>query len=299
MARSFVKRAFETGLLHLGPAAYGRARHRDRTLVLAYHNILPRGEAPVGDRSLHLPQDLFGAQLDALVAECEVVPLTEALLQREPSEGRPRVAITFDDAYAGALEVGVEELVRRNLPATMFVAPGILGGRTLWWDATGGDGKLRDRVLSEGHGHPDVARQMWIAGGGTWVETPDYARSGSAASVARFAALKGMSLGAHGWLHLNLATAASAARDRELRAPLDWFEEQALQVQPVLAYPFGLYSRDVPDAVRAVGYESALRVDGGWLPSLQRGTAFEEPRLNVAAGLSTRGFRLRLAGLFR
>ena len=40
-------------------------RLRGRRLILAYHNIIPTGSAPVGDRSLHLPLDEFAAQLDA------------------------------------------------------------------------------------------------------------------------------------------------------------------------------------------------------------------------------------------
>src|SRR5687767_498679 len=109
--RSTLKRATEVALAHGGPAHLGRLRGRARALILAYHNVLPEGEAPVGERSLHLPLTRFREHLEHLARHHEVVPLP-ALLDGEGSTGRrPRVAITFDDAYHGALSVALPELV--------------------------------------------------------------------------------------------------------------------------------------------------------------------------------------------
>src|SRR5579862_5104874 len=124
----------ETSLVWSGiPRWLVRGRH-GRTLVLAYHNVLPDTAEPTGDRSLHLPRARFAEQLDVLADWCDVVPLA-TVLGRAPATGRPRVAITFDDGYRGALTVGAAELRARSLPATMFISPGLVGGDGFWWDA--------------------------------------------------------------------------------------------------------------------------------------------------------------------
>jgi hypothetical protein len=128
-----VKAAVETVLVRGGAAKLARHFHRDRTLVLAYHNIVPHGDPVAGDCSLHLPQRQFAAQLDLLVELCDVIPLDSAL-ERNGRGKRPRVAITFDDAYRGTVTAGVSELVSRGLPATIFVVPAFVGGGAFWWD---------------------------------------------------------------------------------------------------------------------------------------------------------------------
>jgi hypothetical protein len=104
-----LKSAGERLLLLGGPAAISRRAFRHRCLILAYHNILPDGAEPGADRSLHLPRPDFAQHLDQLTRHCEVVSLDAALSGSHPPSRRPRVAITFDDAYSGALTAGVDE----------------------------------------------------------------------------------------------------------------------------------------------------------------------------------------------
>ncbi|HSM37284.1 MAG TPA: polysaccharide deacetylase family protein [Longimicrobiales bacterium] len=311
MTRPLIKRALEAALLHLGPAALARSRRRGRAVVLAYHNIVPRGESTVGDASLHLPQRAFAAQLDILGDACEVVPLSSLLSDgggpvagaaEDQAGARPRVAITFDDAYEGALTAGVEELRARGLPATVFASPGLLDGRTFWWDATaaGADPAWRGEALGSAYGHPDLVRERRLAGGGSWNDMPAHARSASAGGVRAFAELPGMALGAHGWLHLNFAAAPPDALANELAAPRGWLAEARPRGRAgpfPLAYPYGLSTAAVARAAAEAGYAHGLLVSGGWLPRAPVAGSFSLPRLNVPAGISSAGFRLRLAGL--
>ena len=55
------KRVAERILRRLGPATIARRRMTGRTLILAWHNIVPPGASPGGDRSLHLPLTDFQA----------------------------------------------------------------------------------------------------------------------------------------------------------------------------------------------------------------------------------------------
>ena len=145
--RRGLKHLVERGLVWSGAPRAALVSHRSRTLILAYHAIVPTDESPAGDASLHLPQAKFAAQLDALARTHDVVPLADALAPPLASTTRPRVAVTFDDAYQGAVRAGVLELVRRGMPATIFVPPGLLGGQRFWWDvlAPANGGELEDR----------------------------------------------------------------------------------------------------------------------------------------------------------
>jgi peptidoglycan/xylan/chitin deacetylase (PgdA/CDA1 family) len=295
--RTLAKRAVERALVRGGVAALSRLLHRRRTLILAYHNIVPHGERAVGDASLHLTQDAFADQLDLLGSLCEVVSLAAAL--DAPGEGPPRVAITFDDAYAGALEAGAAELARRRLPATMFVAPGLLGGQTYWWDATHAhtDPAWRRDAMREAAGHPDRVRSLWQDAGNRWETMPEHARSGSTAAVRAFRDTSGMTLGAHGWLHLNLPAASAEERRTELRRSLEWLGAADGADRPVFAYPYGSSDATVAREVAAQGYRFGLLATGGWLPPASRQEPLRQPRLNVPAGMSLDGFGLRVSGV--
>ena len=271
---------------------------RGRTLVLAYHNIVPDSSEPAGDRSLHLPLADFKAQLDLLERHCEVVGLAETL---SPGRDHPRVAITFDDAYRGALRLAVPELVRRGLPATVFVCPGRLGGWTFWWDllATGPEGlspPVRQHVLGVLQGR-DEAAQSWARNERFEVATlPDDYRTGTEEELLAAARYPGLRLGSHSWSHAALPSLDQEALTRELAQPLDWLRSHVSNPLLWLSYPYGLSSPAVARAAEQAGYQAACLVSGGWLAAAIP-DRFSLPRLNLPRGLSANGFRLRTAGL--
>ncbi|MGH7632405.1 MAG: hypothetical protein ACRENC_01650, partial [Gemmatimonadaceae bacterium] len=150
--RRHLKSTLEHGALWSGIPRAMRWQRRGDVLVLAYHDIVPEGERPCGDQSLHLPQSRFAEQLDALVRTHDVISLEQALSGRAPR--RPAAAITFDDAYQGAVTAGVAEVAKRGLPATIFVATAYVDGGDFWWDALAANHgalppELRERALTE------------------------------------------------------------------------------------------------------------------------------------------------------
>lgn len=302
MARS-AKLLAELSLSGSGLPRIARAQRRGEVLVLAYHNIVPDGATAVGDASLHLPQRAFARQLDALRATHRVVPLTE-ILAAPADAGRPRVAITFDDAYAGAVEAGVAELVRRGMPATIFVAPAFLDGGAFWWDeiadAEAGevDPEVREHALTALHGRAPAVR-AWAAGEGIELKEPaSHQRGASRDALTSAARTEGITLASHTWSHPNLAALSPAEVEEELTRPLAWLREHFNSVIPWLTYPYGLYSHAVEAAAERAGYEVALRVEGGWLaPGTGALRPYALPRMNIPAGLSQRGFELRAAGV--
>ena len=306
--RSALKGLYESVLLRGGPAALSRRRLGNRGLVLAYHNVVEDGDQGHGDASLHLPLHSFRAQLAALDERAEVVALSALLDSTEdrehaPSRERPRVAITFDDAYRGAVTLGLPELSRRGMPATVFVSPGRLGDQTFWWDrcapeaARRGDSGFRDTALDELAGvDDDVAK--WATANG-WAEDvlPEAYRTVSEAELAEAARLPGVTFASHSWSHPNLTKLGDEELRTELARPREWLAARFQPSIPYLAYPYGIVDDRVAAAAADAGYEAGFRVEGGWLAQGRPPDRFLLPRLNVPAGLSDTGFRCRLAGL--
>ncbi|HEX6533140.1 MAG TPA: polysaccharide deacetylase family protein [Gemmatimonadaceae bacterium] len=299
--RTRVKGALERGLLLSGIPRASRRRRAGDVLVLAYHDVVPHGAAPMGDRSLHLPRSAFARQLDLLRATHDVIPLEAALARGAARASRPSAVITFDDAYRGAVTGAIEELEARGMPATVFVPPAFVGGGAFWWDALTPPGApglpadVREHALTALAGRSDAI----LAGEesrGALDAIPSYARCATEAELRRAAAVPGITLASHTWSHPNLAALQPEALDDELRRPLAWLRERFDEVLPLLTYPYGLASPAVERAAREAGYEAALRIDGGWL-SRAPADRYALPRMDVPAGLSPAGFRLRIAGL--
>jgi peptidoglycan/xylan/chitin deacetylase (PgdA/CDA1 family) len=295
-----VKDAVEAVLVRGGVAQLARRFRRNRTLVLAYHNIVPQGEPVSGDRSLHLSQEQFAEQLDLLCRLCDVIPLDAVLEPGDPT-GRPRVAITFDDAYRGTVTAGVQELVCRGLPATIFVVPAFVGGRSFWWDEYltdlgNGTDKLRQRALAELAGSDHDIRGWAEEHGVLPQRQPDHAVVATEDELQEATRLGAIVLGSHTWSHPNLAQLDSASLEEELTSSIRWLERRFERVVPWLAYPYGVASPTVERAAADAGYRGAFYVSGGWLPKTIP-NAHALPRLNVPAGVSAHGFALRLSGL--
>ncbi|HEY8105394.1 MAG TPA: polysaccharide deacetylase family protein [Gemmatimonadales bacterium] len=299
--RTGLKQAVESLLIGAGVAGVSRARLRRRSLVLAYHNIVPDDAPPTGDRSLHLSQSRFAAQLDELARHADVVPLDKVF--NRPAGERPRVAITFDDAYFGAVSLGLDELARRGLSATVFAAPGLLAGHAFWWDALAEPGadlapEIRRHALVSLRGQDDAIRRWSDAGGRRAAELPAYARSASEDQLRRAIAGGSFTVGSHTWSHPSLPRLSRGEVTTELVRSRDWLVARFGSAWvPWLSYPYGHFSPMVTEEAAAAGYRGALAIEGGWIPE-SAWAQYAVPRLNIPAGLSERGFALRAAGLF-
>ena len=289
----------------LSSRAVGRmVRHRIRgkRLILAYHGIVPEGASPAGERTLFVAQRDFAAHLDVLAEIADVSPLDRI---DHPGDGRPRVAITFDDAYRGAAVEGVRELAKRNLPATIFVAPGRLNDHVFWWDALANESLTLDDSLREhalrALGGSDERVRAWAAS--TDLETSDtlpaYAQTATVAELRLAVRTPGITVGSHSWSHANLASLGPADIALELNRSRDWlraeFGEKAI---PWVAYPYGLDSEEVLKAAAQASFTGGLRIGGGWHRAADT-YAFARPRLSIPGSLSVAGLRARLLGAMR
>lgn len=296
--RSTVRRAIERITVTAGVPRRALRRLSGKTLVLAYHNIVPSGERPIGDQSLHLMQRDFARQLDLLAEMVEVVGLDE-IFSGSPEETEPRVAITFDDAYQGALTAGLEELRTRGFQATIFVAPGCLG-RTFWWDrlaASHGGGlpaETRDRALDRFRGREALIDEGLGRGAD---ELPLHCHAVTESELQSAARIPGITLGSHSMTHPNLARADAKELVAELTDSRAWLAARFSVARPWIAYPYGRASEAVFEAGERLGYERGLLGAGGWFSALST-PSLSVPRLDVPAGVTADGFAARIAGLW-
>ncbi|MCO4100707.1 MAG: polysaccharide deacetylase family protein [Gemmatimonas sp.] len=301
--RKTLKRLGEPALSFLLANSEAISRRRGRVLILAYHNIVPSDSHPTGDVSMHLPFEEFVRQLDLLERHCDVVPLMSLCEKGGTASTRPRVVITFDDAYVGAVTWALPELARRRMPSTVFVSPGFLDHKSFWWDhlANPITGVLapgiRQTALEKLSGkHEDVMK--WASENKLTIsEVPAFARGSAVVDLYRASELFGVSFAPHTWSHPNLSRISRGELEHEIHAPLAWLNEHfGGRVVPALAHPYGLFGEETELVARDAGIRLTLRVEGGWCES-EFSTDLPLPRLNVASGLSTAGFRLRLAGI--
>ena len=303
MVRHVLKTAIESILGSRLAAAATTPLRRARRLILAYHDVSAMTRPVGGDASLHLALDAFKAQLDEIGRlDLPVVPLSDS--ERFADS---HVVITFDDACAGAVQCGVDELSSRRLPATIFVAPGLLGCASPWWDRLA---DLNTGAVPPSHREDGLTRYRGLqeevlsgAAASRWVVQPPISRCRIATTDELSAAIEahpGLTLGGHSWGHPNLSMLVGRELDSELRDTLSWLRNRWPQrTVPWLAYPYGLESPGVRAATRDAGYSGALLISGGWHRIREPRDVFGTPRLNVSSGLSLRGFRARLSGLFR
>ncbi len=275
-------------------------RMRGRGLILAYHNVTPDDAPSVGDRSLHLKLSTLQRQLDLIEEHCHVAPVG-AILGGAVHPSKPTVAITFDDAYRGAVELGIPAIAARGLASTLFVAPGLFGAHSFWWDelAASRDGlsaAARAHVLNEHAGRQDSVALNTVLSRPNAVLPGSYSCA-SENEVLALRKLPSVTFGAHSWSHPNLTCISNDDLATELSRPLQWLSEQGLPTVSVLAYPYGLRSPRVAESAKRAGYSAALLVEGGWVDHQTR-DPWGTPRYNVPAGLSDEGFLLRLSGLF-
>jgi len=278
-----------------GATAIAR-RARPGAVVLCYHNVV-QGSTPSADPGLHLDVQVFAEQVDWLASRFDVVSLHE--LERRARQGarlRGLAAITFDDAYQGALTHGLEVLRGLGLHSTVFVptaAPA--DGRAFWWDRLRGGGGMRDGAQR----HHLIET---LAGDGSAIlldaaELQDMPAQCLPASWEQIRRIRSSAWGieAHSVTHRTLPRLG----DETLRAELTGAAESILAntgVRPDwVAYPYGRWDARVAAAVRAAGYRGGWTLDGR---DVEQGTDFMcAPRINIPASLGIDAFIAWVSGL--
>jgi peptidoglycan/xylan/chitin deacetylase (PgdA/CDA1 family) len=293
-----LKRGVERLSIGLGVARRGRRARRDTVAIVAYHNVVRNGSPTPADTSLHLPLDAFVAQIERLASTHDIVDLRAE--PRANAAARPRAAITFDDAYAGAIRHALPALAERRLPAMVFVCPGLLDEPGFWWDRLSGHGGLAEAVRQRALHELGGRNRLVLDRMGPVHEVDADLRPASQEELHR-AVYPGLALASHTWSHASLPALDDAELRDELERPQIWAEahlDADVWAADHLSFPYGHWDERVARAATAAGYARLYRVEGGLAPAVdwQRPAAVL-PRINVPSGLSADGLELRTAGV--
>lgn len=301
-------------------------------LVLGYHRVSDSGWDPL---RLAISRDNFKNQLEYIAERYTPVSLNSLLeSQRSGQDLKGRIAITFDDGDNDFVANALPELVRLNIPVTIFVTTGY-EGKPFWWDEVchalrasnhSADrlvidfGPASGRVVLENLGdekiaynaarricdklpfvdpvrRSDIIAQIREASGNEFIEGR-IPRALTHRQLADIATYPFAEIAAHSVTHPMLAELDAADQRREIQGSKA--ELEALGY-PILgfSYPNGSYTPESVDIVKESGYAYACTSRQA---ITRRGTdRYALPRIWVP-DIGERSFRFWLStwtGLFR
>lgn len=209
--------------------------------ILTYHSIDGAG-SPIS-----IAPEVFDRHVAWLAGGAvQVEPLAALAASAAPADdGRPRVAITFDDAFENFGTFAWPRLRDRGLPATVFVVSGHVGGTNRW----GG---------RSSPGIPELPLLTWDA-------------------LARTAE-DGAALGAHSRTHPHLTELDAGALADEVAGSQQDLAARLGAPVPHFCYPYGDVSAAV---VAAVGRHYALACTTDYRVMEATEPALRLPRLDM------------------
>jgi peptidoglycan/xylan/chitin deacetylase (PgdA/CDA1 family) len=215
-------------------------RRVPRSWILTFHEI--------GDHPWAVAPDAFRRIVGAVADVADVVRL--AALVDEPPKARTRVAITFDDGYAGAAADALPWLVARGLPATVFLPTGL----------------LRDEATvppPESRLYAGLPLLGWH-------------------DVRRWQATGLVAFGGHGSTHRPLPALAPAERREELARCREDLLAHGCAEADTIAYPLGAFDEATLASAREAGFRIGLTTVHGGVG--RRTPRLALPRVDVRRG---------------
>ncbi|MHB8302234.1 MAG: polysaccharide deacetylase family protein [Acidobacteriaceae bacterium] len=266
-------------------------------LVLALHRVLPVEErAHCYDPHLALSETAFVSLLRLLRHDYDVVPLHGLLANPRGSGGRPKVALTFDDGWEDTFRVAFPHLLAFNMPATIFVCAELVNTSSvlpeerfarLWnqcasQSRTGeltadlqhwGMGKRkRAQTATEKRYWSQELKRMPIAARLLLLDHLEERYEIVPVQSARFLRWEDMrammqtdlvSVGSHTCRHSTLTSEMGRDIRRELEESRTVIHQHTGVLPNLLAYPNGMYNRQVIDRVRTAGFQAAVATHPG------------------------------------
>jgi peptidoglycan/xylan/chitin deacetylase (PgdA/CDA1 family) len=176
--------------------------------------------------------------------------------------GKRYSAVTFDDGFENAIRNAIPELVKRDIPAAVFVTADLLGECAKWW--------------------PEPARE----------------RHELLATAERLRELPPglICIGSHTLTHPRLPTLTEIDARRELSQSRMKLEELLNRRVTTFSFPFGAFNQALIDWCRDAGYERVFTT----LPQMafSTPTEFAVGRVSVEPSDWPLEFRLKLMGAY-
>lgn len=313
------------------PSNYGTG------IVLSYHRVdrFPRAVfCPT--RGLTVPTGDFEAHLSFLKRHFTLIPLAQLVRCLREGEPLPNnfAVLTFDDGYESNYTDVLPLLVAYDVPATVFVTVGLIGGQEpLWHDRLeallsqaerfsiawpDGDGRIEFPLRSIGerwYAYERISERLVRMPAGRRADLlselerrtdsrgcPD---SGPPQRLLTWAQLREMrasglvEIGSHSMRHQVLATLDQADADQEIGESRRRIQAETGSAAALFAYPNGTFhdfTQSNVEQLQAYGFDSACTQEPGMVTGLS--DPYRIPRLD-AAGMPLEALVMRMAGLIK
>jgi peptidoglycan/xylan/chitin deacetylase (PgdA/CDA1 family) len=212
MAGARLKSMLKKGMKQTARLAGPILPRAGETRILTWHSIGRRGH------EMNVSPENFRLQVEMLAVIGPVIPLEDA------AEGKPGIALTFDDGYRDNLLHAAPILADHGFPATVFMVAGAMGG-----------------ILPHDAG-AEAARLM-------------------TASELRELSAMGFEIGSHTMTHRRLSALALAEQEEEITRSRRLLEDTLGKAVTAFAYPFGSaldYTAETRALVKKAGYRLAV-----------------------------------------
>jgi len=115
------------------PQLFHRLAYQDQLTLIMYHGIIKQPLMVEDWCFVH--EHSFRTQIEYLKKHFEIIALSEAVERmRNGRIKRPTAVITFDDGYQNNFDVAFPILCRERIPATIFLATGLMNTEdTVWY----------------------------------------------------------------------------------------------------------------------------------------------------------------------
>lgn len=200
----------------------------------------------------------FSRQMDIVAALTEPIPVdrTAQLLS-----GRRYCAVTFDDGFKDIIDNAVPELLKRAIPAAVFVTAAYLGQSAEWWPAS----------------------------------APERLKGIASAEALRQLPPELISIGSHTLTHPYLTTLDETEARHELYGSRRLLQELFERKVEILSFPYGDFNSDLVNWSKDAGYERVFTS----LPGNAYPYSFMSGRVSADPTDSTAEFFLKLMGAYR
>ena len=299
---------------------------------LMYHRVspAPRAGEAWGNRSLSVSVDAFDEQVRFFSENYTCLALPEAVGRlREGQLPQGTVVFTFDDGYRDNLELALPVLEKWGVPATIYVATGLVDRPELcWWfelealvrsltaiDVELPDGRLARRMRTSWDCfavYQRLARCCSTVDPAVFAPIMDAVRRQapgqpdlpsqmmSWGEIRQIDAHPLITIGAHTVSHPPLGALTEADATGELEESKAVLERELGHAVDHLAYPYGsvfqIGEREV-ELARQAGFASSFTTRQGHLMQEHADHLLALPRLQVADGDTLGDIRWTLSGL--
>ena len=284
-----------TAAVGSAPVAAAWRRARPGLRILAYHDV------PDPDR--------FAEHLDLLVAHHTPVSGAEVVAARRGGAALPpdAVWVTFDDGHPSVAVHARDVLLARQVPATVFVCPGLVtDGRRPWWETVLAAGEVGRGATFDGTDRsgpalvralkvvPDHRRREVVA------ELEDAAPAPEGAAALTLDQLRvwqdsGLEVGNHTWDHPCLDRCTTEEQTRQIERAHEWLVSTLAPPDLLFAYPNGDHTAHALEVLQGLDYGAILLFDHRINPVRAVG-APELSRLRLDAGAPPARARAVLSG---